>query len=110
MYSGMGTVTVKGCVITLQHNPFDRRVLAQVDKAVSSGKASLQSPPGTIRCTITDRNTRNNSCSCHGYIRLLRLYYLYPFNLVASSDPAHYIHPVSHAAKDGVAPIQMRLG
>jgi len=64
MYTGIGTVTVKGCVITLQHFPSDRRVLAQIDRAVFTGKASLQSPPGTIRCTIADKNTTNNSCSC----------------------------------------------
>jgi hypothetical protein len=42
----------------------DRRVLIRFDGAVGAGTAALQSPPGTIRCTITDRNTRNNTCAC----------------------------------------------
>ena len=65
-FSGVGTSTVKGCIFTLQHNPADRRVLGQVDKTVHRGTASIQSPPGTIRCTITDRNTVNdtNLTSC----------------------------------------------
>src|SRR6185369_5846682 len=56
-YSGIGTSLVKGCVFTLTHNPADRRVLGRVDKTVHSGTASIQTPPGAIRCTITDRNT-----------------------------------------------------
>jgi hypothetical protein len=28
---------------------------------VHSGSASIQSPPGTNRCTITDRDTRNDT-------------------------------------------------
>jgi hypothetical protein len=38
--------------------------LGEVDLLVSSGKASLQSPPGSILCTIRDSDTRNNSCAC----------------------------------------------
>ena len=60
-FTGIGTSTIKGCVFTLQHNPADRRVLGRVDKAVHAGTASLQAPPGTIRCTITDRNTLNDT-------------------------------------------------
>ena len=65
-FTGVGTSIVKGCVFTLQHNPADRRVLGLVDKSVHRGTASIQSPPGTIRCTITDRNTLNdtNLTSC----------------------------------------------
>src|SRR5262249_36967091 len=50
--SGMGTVLMKGCTVTIQHNPTDRRVLIRFDGGASVGSASLQSPPGTIRCTI----------------------------------------------------------
>ena len=64
IFSGVGAVLVKGCVVTVQHYPSDRRVLIKFDGAVGAGTASLQSPPGTIRCTITDRNTRNNTCAC----------------------------------------------
>jgi uncharacterized delta-60 repeat protein len=64
IFTGVGQVTVKGCVVTIQHNPADRRVLIKADFAVKSGTASLQFPPGTTRCTITDKNTSNNSCQC----------------------------------------------
>ena len=60
-FTGVGKATRKGCVYTLQHNPADRRVLGKVDKAVHAGSASLQSPPGRTRCTITDRNTLNDT-------------------------------------------------
>jgi hypothetical protein len=63
-YTGVGKSTIQGCVFTLQHNPVDRRVLGRVDKAVHAGSASIQSPAGTIRCTITDRNTLNDTPSC----------------------------------------------
>jgi hypothetical protein len=62
--TGRGIVTIKGCIINLQHNAPDRRVLATVDKSVFRGTASLQSPPGSIKCTITDRDVRNNNCAC----------------------------------------------
>lgn len=63
-YSGTGTVVVKGCTITLTHNPSDRRLSASVDKTGFKGTASLQSPPGVMKCSITDRDIRNNSCNC----------------------------------------------
>jgi uncharacterized repeat protein (TIGR01451 family) len=63
-YTGQGTVTKKGSSYTLEHNSSDRRVLVKVDEAVHKGSGSIQSPPGTTRCTITDRNTQNNSCVC----------------------------------------------
>jgi hypothetical protein len=64
VYTGVATVTKKGNVATFQHNPPDRRVQASVDGSVFKGTASLQSPPGVTKCTITDRDTRNNSCVC----------------------------------------------
>jgi subtilisin-like proprotein convertase family protein len=60
-FTGVGKSTIQGCVFTLQHNPADRRVLGRVDKAVHAGTASIQFPPGTTRCTITDRNTLNDT-------------------------------------------------
>jgi hypothetical protein len=60
MFTGRGTVTLRGCVATLQHNPPDRRVLGTVDQSTFRGSASLQSPPGSTICTISDRDTRNN--------------------------------------------------
>jgi predicted extracellular nuclease len=63
-FSGTGIATVRGCVASIQHNPPDRRVLLTFDGALHRGTASLQSPPGTIKCTIIDRNTMNNTCAC----------------------------------------------
>ena len=60
-FTGVGKSTIQGCVFTLQHTPADRRVLGRVDKAVHAGTASIQFPPGTTRCTITDRNTLNDT-------------------------------------------------
>jgi hypothetical protein len=60
-FTGIGKSTIQGCVFTLQHDPSDRRVLGRVDKAVHAGTASLQSPPGITKCTITDRNTLNDT-------------------------------------------------
>lgn len=60
-FTGVGKATVQGCVYTLQHNPPDRRVLGRVDKAVHTGNGSIQAPPGNTRCTITDRNTLNDT-------------------------------------------------
>jgi hypothetical protein len=63
-YTGKGTITIRGSTYTLVHNPSDRRVLVKADESVHKGSGSIQSPPGTIKCTITDRNTQNNSCAC----------------------------------------------
>jgi hypothetical protein len=60
-FTGVGKTSIQGCVNTLEHNPADRRVLARVDKSVHTGNASLQAPAGTLRCTITDRNTLNDA-------------------------------------------------
>jgi hypothetical protein len=62
IFGGTGIVTAKGCMVTIQHSAPDSRV--QISTDGNSGTASLQSPPGTIRCTILDRNVRNNSCDC----------------------------------------------
>jgi len=64
IFTGTGTVMIKGCTITLQHNPGDRRLQANVDKTQFKGNAALQFPPGVMKCTIMDRDTRNNSCVC----------------------------------------------
>ncbi|MEW6210363.1 MAG: choice-of-anchor Q domain-containing protein, partial [Acidobacteriota bacterium] len=62
--TGTGAVTRQGCTFTIQHNAFDRRVKITVDFAARRGSASLQMPPGAIKCTISDRNITNNGCSC----------------------------------------------
>ncbi len=63
-FTGSALVTRRGNIVTFQNYAADRRVLVTYDGGVSVGKAALQSPPGTIRCTITDRNTNNNTCVC----------------------------------------------
>jgi hypothetical protein len=64
IFTGKGRVTRLGCSYTLEHNATDRKVLGKIDKSVYKGNASLQSPPGANRCSITDRDTRNNACVC----------------------------------------------
>ncbi len=63
-WTGTGTMQKQGNTYTLTHNTSTRRVLTRFDGAQNKGTASLQSPPGTNRCTINDRDTRNNSCLC----------------------------------------------
>jgi hypothetical protein len=63
-FTGIGKVIRQGCTISLQVYATDRRVMAMIDKATFRGSASLQSPPGVLRCTITDRDIRNDSASC----------------------------------------------
>ena len=63
-FSGRGALTVRGGTYTLQDNKADRRLLGRIDTAVRSGTASLQSPPGSTLCTITDRNTSDDKCVC----------------------------------------------
>lgn len=62
--TGKGTVVKQGGYITLQHNTGDRRVLGKVSVSAKNGTASLQSPLGVTKCTILDRDIRNNACVC----------------------------------------------
>jgi uncharacterized delta-60 repeat protein len=64
VFTGKGSVVKQGSTWSLTHNAADRRVVAILDGSMNRGNASLQSPPGTLRCTITDRNTKNNACQC----------------------------------------------
>jgi hypothetical protein len=61
---GRGTVTLQGGDMTLQHSTGDRRVLGKVSLSMKKGIASLQSPPGSTKCTITDKDITNNNCAC----------------------------------------------
>jgi len=63
-YTGTGTMIIRGSIFTLEHNAADRRVLVKDDEGVHKASGSIQAPPGTTRCTITDRNTLDNSCVC----------------------------------------------
>jgi hypothetical protein len=64
IFTGRGSVVLKGCLFTLQHYPTDRRLLVNVDFSVQRGTASLQFPPGTIKCTIIDRNMADDTSTC----------------------------------------------
>jgi hypothetical protein len=64
VFTGVGTVTAQGCDFTLQSNSPTFRVLAKWSSAYLRGSGSVQFPPGTTRCVITDRDIRNNSCVC----------------------------------------------
>jgi hypothetical protein len=64
--SGVGTVRVRGSVITLQDYSRTRRVLIIVNLAANRGNASAQAPPGTLACTIADKDLSNNTCRCVG--------------------------------------------
>jgi hypothetical protein len=64
-YTGKGTVTKKGTSFTLVHNTPQRRIQAQATLGtVNKGNASLQVPPGILKCGIGDTNTTNNTCVC----------------------------------------------
>jgi len=63
--TGTGKITKKGSLITLEHVATDRRVLIKLDGSAKAGTASLQAPPGRVVCTITDKNTTNNTCVCN---------------------------------------------
>jgi PKD repeat protein len=61
--SGIGTVTIKGSVVTLQHNPSDRRVLARIDDSVKVGTASVQVFSLGRTFTLSDRNISATLCN-----------------------------------------------
>lgn len=62
--TGIGSVTRKGGIYTLQHNSSDRRVLARIDKSLNRGTASVQVFSLGTTFTLTDRNTTNNKRIC----------------------------------------------
>lgn len=61
--SGRGTVAVKGCLVSVRDFTGNRRVLIMCDGAAMAGTATLQSPPGIIRCSILDTGI-TNQCTC----------------------------------------------
>ncbi|HKA18702.1 MAG TPA: HYR domain-containing protein [Blastocatellia bacterium] len=64
LFSGVGKVTKAGCIFSLSATPVQLRVQATLNKATFNGTASLQAPPGSTRCTLTDRDTRNDTQLC----------------------------------------------
>lgn len=64
--TGIGSLVTKGCLVTLQVNGPDRRILARIDTCLKSGTASVQVLSQGTTFTILDRNTANNTCVCTG--------------------------------------------
>jgi 6-phosphogluconolactonase (cycloisomerase 2 family) len=62
--TGTGTIKKIACVTTLEHYGTERRLLAKVDPGTNKGNATFQSPPGTLKCMITDKNITNNTSLC----------------------------------------------
>ena len=63
---GIGTISIRGCLVTLQVNGPDRRVLARIDTCMKSGTAYVQFFPTGRTFSVFDRNTTNNTCVCPG--------------------------------------------
>jgi hypothetical protein len=55
-------VNSKGSIFNLEHNAPDRRVL--INLRGTSGTATVQTTGSKQKFTITDRDTRNNTCAC----------------------------------------------
>lgn len=63
---GIGTISTRGCLVTLQVNGPDRRVLARIDTCMKRGTASVQLFSAGRTFSVLDRNTTNNTCACPG--------------------------------------------
>ncbi len=66
MIGGTGTITTRGCLVTLQVDGPDRRLLARIDTCLKSGTGYIQVLSTGRNFSILDRNTSNNGCSCPG--------------------------------------------
>jgi len=64
VFTGRGKVLRAGCVFTLSLFAPNQRVQATLDKSRNTGNASLQAPPGALRCQLTDRDTTNDTSLC----------------------------------------------
>lgn len=63
-FSGTGSVTKIGKVLTLQHNASDRRLAASINTGTRTGSGMIQSPVGKTVGSISDRNTADSRCQC----------------------------------------------
>jgi hypothetical protein len=63
-FTGTGSVTKIGKVITLKHDAADRRLAASVNQGTRTGSGLIQSPVGKTVGSISDRNTADSSCQC----------------------------------------------
>jgi VCBS repeat protein len=66
LLSGIGSLIKKGCLVTLQVNGPDRRILARIDTCAKTGSVSIQLLTQGTSFSILDRNTSNNTCACVG--------------------------------------------
>ena len=63
---GTGTISTRGCLLTLQVNGPDRRVLVTIDTCRKFASAYVQLFSTGRSVSILDRNTANNTCACPG--------------------------------------------
>jgi hypothetical protein len=63
-FTGKAKVTRVGSVVSFDVSSTTLRLTAKDDEGAFKGSATLQMPPGTTRCTITDRDTRNSAPTC----------------------------------------------
>jgi len=61
--TGTGTVTLRGCTVSISHTKGDRRVQMTADMGVMKGTATL-TIANQPTCTVTDANMANNTCAC----------------------------------------------
>jgi hypothetical protein len=64
-YTGTGSVSNRGKVSSLKVGGTDRYIEATFDGGTNRGNAALRYFPTGITCTISDRNTANDSCTCN---------------------------------------------
>jgi hypothetical protein len=63
-YTGTGAVSNKGKVSSLKVEGTDRYIVATFDGGTNRGSAALRYFPTGVVCTIADRNTANDTCTC----------------------------------------------
>lgn len=66
--SGRGVLTAHGCVVTIEHQKGDRRVLIQADTVSNGGLgtgAAFIQIFGAQSCRISDRSIGGNQCACN---------------------------------------------
>jgi hypothetical protein len=66
-----GTGKIEGnrpgsCLFGLTHNTPAWRVRVNWSTNTKSGEGSVQAPPGSVRCTVQDRDMNNNACANTG--------------------------------------------
>jgi hypothetical protein len=61
--TGTGTVTVRGCIISLSHIKDQRKVQLTADLSSKRGTATVIIS-GLTTCQISDTNMANNTCMC----------------------------------------------